>query len=153
MKTLEESLNIADIHADRMECASREIGFPISVQRLANFSLHELGILELYIGRFARLQDQLGRKVFPLLLKDLGDFDETMSFRDILSKLEKLEIIESSEEWSEVREIRNDISHEYPDDHEKMADALNKSYQKRYVLLDCLRSVNAVAAKLKEQQK
>jgi asparagine synthetase B (glutamine-hydrolysing) len=56
--------------------------------------------------------------------------DETMSFRDILSKLEKLEIIESSEEWSEVREIRNDISHEYPDDHEKMADALNKSYQK-----------------------
>lgn len=144
MKTLEDALKIADIHADRLEWAANALSsyFPITASKLENLSYDDIMKLELYTSRFARLQDQLGRKVFPLLLKSLGDFDESMNFRDILAKLEKLHIVESAEEWHDLRETRNDISHEYPDDHDKMATALNESYKKRHILLDCLRVVH-----------
>ncbi len=37
-----------------------------------------------------------------------------MSFTDILDKAEKLEIIDSADKWSNFRELRNSLSHEYP---------------------------------------
>ena|ERR1700677_2692126 len=95
MKTLADALKIADIHADRMEWAANALSsyFPMTADRLENLSYDDIMKLELYTSRFARLQDQLGRKVFSLLLRDFGDCDESMSFADILSKLEKLYIV------------------------------------------------------------
>ncbi|QFY90670.1 hypothetical protein D5125_15010 [Magnetovirga frankeli] len=35
---------------------------------------------------------------------------------DMLNRLEKLHIIQDVETWDKLREIRNDITHEYPQD-------------------------------------
>jgi len=40
---------------------------------------------------------------------------------DVLDKIEKEEIIDSLGQWIELREIRNDLEHDYPDD---LAEAL-----------------------------
>ena len=71
MIELQEALKIADIHAERLQMAAEEIDFPLSVKKLENLSLHDLGIFELYTSRFAKLQDHMGSNIFPLLLKEL----------------------------------------------------------------------------------
>ncbi|HCL56037.1 MAG TPA: hypothetical protein DHW82_03390 [Spirochaetia bacterium] len=38
---------------------------------------------------------------------------------DVLNLLEKLKIIEKTEDWEKLREIRNALSHEYPFDIEE----------------------------------
>ena len=67
----------------------------------------------------------LVRKYLNYFYENTG-FDTTQkSFLEILSELEKLDIIKR-EEWLKLREIRNKISHEYPDEIDEIIDNLNK---------------------------
>jgi len=67
--------------------------------------------LEALTARFARLADLLVQKLFraqdALLLEDEG------SLLDRLNRAEKRGQIESAEQWREIRELRNQIAHEY----------------------------------------
>jgi hypothetical protein len=54
-----------------------------------------------------------------------GEDTETMVFKDMLLRLEKLRILPSASEWMELREIRNLVSHEYPEDLDKLITGLN----------------------------
>jgi len=80
----------------------------------------ERAILDAYLKRFASIQDFLGAKIFPLLLDIAGIPAKKMS--DILSNIEKEGIIDSLENWIELRDIRNELEHDYP---EELAEALN----------------------------
>jgi len=80
----------------------------------------ERAILDAYLKRFASIQDFLGAKIFPLLLDIAGIPAKRMS--DILSNIEKEGIIDSLENWIELRDIRNELEHDYP---EELAEALN----------------------------
>lgn len=74
----------------------------------------EKAILDAYLKRFAAIQDFLGSKVFSLLLEISGIGSTRMS--EVLYHIEKEEIIDSLENWIELREIRNELEHDYPDD-------------------------------------
>ena len=50
---------------------------------------------------------------------------ENKPFRDILDALEKKEILSSAQWWIDMREIRNHVAHEYPDNPELMCKNLN----------------------------
>ena len=76
-------------------------------------------VLDAYLKRFASLQDFLGAKIFPLLLEVAGISANKMS--EVLSLIEKEEIIDSIENWIELREVRNELEHDYP---EELKDAL-----------------------------
>ena len=72
----------------------------------------ELGVqLEALTARFARLADLLVQKLFraqdALLLEDEG------TLLDRLNRAEKRGVIDSVEQWREIRELRNQIAHEY----------------------------------------
>ena len=67
-----------------------------------------------FIFRFTKIQDLIGEKLFKEILDKVGEFRRNMSFTDILDKAEKLEIIDSADKWSNFRELRNSLSHEYP---------------------------------------
>lgn len=79
----------------------------------------ERAILEAYLKRFASIQDFLGAKIFPLLLEVRGIRADKMS--EVLEKIEKEEIIGSLDQWIELREIRDELEHDYPDN---LVDAL-----------------------------
>ena len=66
--------------------------------------------------RFGKLQDIIGSKIFPIILNLLEE--EAVAFIDKLNKLEKLGYIDDANWWIELREIRNKIAHDYPDDHD-----------------------------------
>ncbi len=49
-----------------------------------------------------------------------------MSFKDILNKLEQTKVLDSTQQWERLREIRNSISHNYDDEPDEMAQDINK---------------------------
>jgi len=77
-------------------------------------------ILDAYLKRFASIQDFLGAKIFSLLLEIAGINNTKMS--EVLSNIEKENIIDSLENWIELREVRNELEHDYP---EELQEALN----------------------------
>ena len=77
-------------------------------------------ILDAYLKRFASIQDFLGAKIFSPLLEIAGINNTKMS--EVLSNIEKENIIDSLENWIELREVRNELEHDYP---EELKEALN----------------------------
>ena len=71
-------------------------------------------ILDAYLKRFASIQDFLGAKIFSPLLEIAGINNTKMS--EVLSNIEKENIIDSLENWIELREVRNELEHDYPEE-------------------------------------
>ena len=69
----------------------------------------------------------MGDKLFPMVLIELQEYKKSMSLIDVLNKLERLEIIDSKDEWIEFRKLRNSLTHEYPDNEEEIIEAINLS--------------------------
>lgn len=82
----------------------------------------EKAILDAYLKRFASLQDFLGAKIFPLLIEISGMGSVKMS--EVLFMMEKEGIIDSFGNWIELREIRNELEHDYPDELQEALDDL-----------------------------
>jgi hypothetical protein len=137
LQTLMSSIEIGDTHADRLEKALIHLQhlFPFTPDTWQNLQDEELGYLELLTGRYAKLQDLIGSKIFPLILAMLQEETEGLSFLDILNKLEKLTIVPTAQWWISMRELRNHITHEYPDNPKLMASNLNKAVESSKTLL------------------
>nr|VFJ72020.1 MAG: hypothetical protein BECKFW1821C_GA0114237_103026 [Candidatus Kentron sp. FW] len=74
----------------------------------------ERALFDAYLKRYSSLQDYMGAKVFPLLLESAGIPAGKMS--EVLAGVEREEIIDTLGDWIELRQIRNDLEHDYPDD-------------------------------------
>ena len=74
----------------------------------------ERAIFDAYLKRFSSIQDFLGAKIFPLLLETRGIGTSKMS--EVLDYIEKENIIDSLENWIELREIRNELEDDYPEE-------------------------------------
>jgi len=77
-------------------------------------------VFDAYLKRFSSIQDFLGAKIFPLLLEIAGIPGNKMS--EIIYIMENEGIIDSFNNWVELREIRNELEHDYP---ETLQDALD----------------------------
>jgi hypothetical protein len=71
----------------------------------------EFDAFEILTGRFARLSDMLIQKVFRSI--DKIEFENEGTLLDVLNRSHKRGLISSIDEIREIRELRNDISHEY----------------------------------------
>jgi len=78
------------------------------------------------IFRFSKLQDLLGRKIFRAILEYSG-FDTNVSFVEILSELKRSSLIDV-EKWIELRDIRDAIVHEYPEDENNIINEIIEIY-------------------------
>ncbi len=67
----------------------------------------EKAILDAYLKRFSAVQDFLGAKIFVLLLEVAGIYSGKMS--EVLSYIEKEEIIDNIDDWIELREVINEL--------------------------------------------
>lgn len=79
-------------------------------------------ILDAYLKRFSSIQDFLGAKIFALLLDVAGINSSKMS--EVLYYIEKEEIIDSLDNWIELREVRNELKHDYPQELEEALEDL-----------------------------
>ena len=117
---LEKRLNKAKKHYKALKdyhSFIKKMGDIYSPYFFNSLKLEEKAILEAYLKRFASLQDYLGAKIFPLLLQTAGINSNKMS--EVLFYIEKEEIIDSLDNWIELRVIRNELEHDYPEELEE----------------------------------
>jgi hypothetical protein len=78
-------------------------------------------------ARFARMQDTIGDKVIPELLRRMAETPGAAL--DNLNRMEKLGLLDSVVDWIEARNPRNCLIHEYMRDPEDFANALNRAHE------------------------
>jgi len=78
---------------------------------------------EAFASRLNRFQDMLGDKLLPAVLLWKGE--KVAAFIDNLNRAERLNWVESTSEWLEMRALRNRLVHEYILDAEEFAQSLN----------------------------
>jgi hypothetical protein len=100
-----------------------------SLNQLERFALNAL------IFRFSKLQDLIGAKIFRNYLDFNGFNIAQKSFFDILREIEKEGIIDI-DSWSELRELRNKIAHEYPEEADEVLESINLFVEKSGLLIE-----------------
>lgn len=147
MKQTDSLFNVANLHAERLTYAMEHIKpkIPITWEMIANLSKEDLLFFELFSSRFSKLQDFMGNQLFPHVLKISGEQIDAMTFIDKLNKLEKLELLLSAEQWMDLRQVRNNLAHEYPDHPELTAEAFNEAFMLGPTLLNCLERLKTFA--------
>jgi uncharacterized protein with HEPN domain len=125
---LKEYLDVCDLHLDRLKFSLSKIEkyYPFKENLFPLEDMQDLAYLEMFTNRFSKLQDTLGNKVFGLALDVLGNGSQNLTYIDRLNTLEKYTILESASKWRDLRNIRNELSHEYPNSYAKQSETLNK---------------------------
>jgi len=117
MKTiLQKQLQKVKSHYEALEDYHRYIEtmeFDFSADAFLLLSTEQKAVLEAYLKRFSSLQDFLGAKVFKNLLNISGISYTKMS--EVLTLIEKEEIIDL-DTWIALRNLRNNLEHDYPDE-------------------------------------
>lgn len=121
------ALDECDSHILRIQHALDHLAdkLPLSKEVYHFLSDRDIAYIDQIVFRFSKLQDAMGKKVFPLGLGLLGEDIQGVPFIDLLNKLESLRILPSAARWMDMRELRNDLTHEYPDVIEDRIEALN----------------------------
>ena len=84
-------------------------------------------MLDAFVARFSRLQDTIGDKLLPAILK--LNLESVGSQLDNLFRAEKLGWIDSADDSIELRGLRKSLVHEYITSPEKLLSALKKVIQ------------------------
>lgn len=83
--------------------------------------------VDAFVSRFGRLQDTVGDKLLPQYLIAVGE--KTGPAIDNLNRAEKLGLLVSAELWVTLRDLRNEMIHEYMEDLDRLSNALNKGHE------------------------
>ena len=130
---LQKIINDCDKHILRMNSAYKKIvaSLPLDAESYTKLNEDEVEHIDQYLFRFAKLQDAIGKRFFKVIFVSLEEDIEDISFIDLLNRLEKLNILDSTEQWLELRKIRNVLSHTYEDEPEEMSIAINDIFDKK----------------------
>lgn len=124
---VEAALEVASIHRVRIQAALDHLHgcLPQTGAELAGASYPVVASIELLTSRFGKLQDHLGGQLVPLAL-ELGaePLPAAATFLDRLLLLEKRQVLPSVAEFRRLRELRNELAHDYPDDPDEAVAAL-----------------------------
>jgi uncharacterized protein with HEPN domain len=145
---VEDNLKESYTHLNRLESAYKEIeksySFPISKKEFKAIldDITLMAFSDQAIYRFSKLQDTMGAKLFKSVLLSQGE-NVNKPFLDILNQLEKIDIIKV-DEWFEIRDLRNEIAHNYDENEEIAIEVLNTIYKLKDELrktLDAIKSI------------
>ena len=124
----ETIISECDKHIQRMNSASKKIQhlMPLDVETFSKLTDDDIAYFDQFFFRFSKLQDAMGEKLFPNILVFLEEKNvASKPFIDILNRMEQLGLIEDKNRWLELRELRNELAHEYDDNAPGMTTAIN----------------------------
>ncbi len=87
--------------------------------------------VEAFVSRFGRLQDTVGDKLLPLWRQAVGETPGAMI--DNLDRAERLGLLASTDTWLTLRQLRNQMIHDYIEDPLILASALMQDLRRRGV--------------------
>ncbi len=124
---IHSSIRECDSHMEKLKRGRGLLAdfFPLDVNTFKNLSDDQIEHIDQFIYRFTRLQDSMGKRLFPAIISYVDNDLTSLSFLDILARLEQLSIIKSDHDWQFFRNLRNNLSHDYPDNMKIMVETLN----------------------------
>lgn len=143
-----DNLEESSRHLTRLETAFVELEkvytFPLNQKSFSTMiqSSQYLAYSDQCIYRFSKLQDCMGAKLFKSVLLYQGE-NVNKPFLDILNRLESMDIIDV-DEWFEIRDLRNEIAHDYDTNDETALNVLNAIYKIKNELKHILEEVGKV---------
>jgi len=141
-KKLAFHIEEASIHIARLEDilpVLQEL-YPLQKKDFETLSLSDKDKLDVLAFRFAKLQDLLGVKIFREYLSLLHYPVEDKNFLELLKELDKENIVDI-DIWSELRGVRNSISHDYPFEEDEKVEAINYLIKNVTYLIDLTRKI------------
>jgi hypothetical protein len=129
--TLEKKLYECDKHVQKLHDAKEFLAdiMPLSLENYLKIDKIQSSFIDQLNFRFSKLQDSVGESIIKSLLILSKEPIEKMTFLDMLNRLDKLEILEK-DRWLELREVRNEIAHEYSFNQQEVVDNINMIYEK-----------------------
>ncbi len=113
---LQHALTVCLGHADALAEALQDMQQrAIGPDDYAGLNKEDRRLLDQFAYRYTRLQDDMGARLMPAVLKALGEDIVPMSAIDRFGRLEQLGWLPSSDEWLLLRQVRNQFAHDYPD--------------------------------------
>jgi len=134
VKKLEKVIEELERHKARMEFAKKIIEDWGEITEGILEDSYKVTVIDSFIFRFSKFQDALGGKLFPLTLQVLREDVENLPFIDWFARLEKLGLI-NSQEWMEIRALRNLITHTYPWETEAILKNLKEALKRSETLI------------------
>ncbi len=101
----------------------------------SHLSKEDRRLLDQFAYRYTRLQDDIGARLMPAVLKALGEDVGPMSAIDRFTRLEQLGWLSSADEWLATRQVGNQFAHDYPDSAAERFDRLQAATQAARQLL------------------
>jgi len=146
-KRVEDELDKSFIHLERLNRAFLELNkkytLPISIKDYENILSNplDLALADQVIYRFSKLQDTIGAKLFKNFLLMQGE-NVNKPFLDILNRLEEIGLIDV-ERWFEIRDLRNEIAHEYENSDFEAVEIINEINELKDDLKQILEKIKA----------
>lgn len=106
--------------------------------------------LDAFVARFGRLQDTIGNRLIPALLRQLLEIPA--SALDNLNRMEALGLLSSVDHWIEARNLRNRMIHEYMRDAEEFAQVLSRARELVPLLINTYNAIRSYAAERLERE-
>ncbi|WP_394170583.1 hypothetical protein [Saccharospirillum alexandrii] len=127
----------------------RAFAKPITIDKVRSMATDEAFAerVEAYTSRFCRLQDTVGDRLLPSWLTALGE--QPRAAIDNLDKAERLGVLESADQWLMIRQLRNQMMHEYIEVPEILANALEAAHSYQPTLINC---ANAILTDLEKRE-
>jgi len=128
-----------------------EAFMPLDSDKYVSLNKNQVQALDQFLFRFAKLQDAIGRKLLKRILTLKEDDEllvENMPFIDILNRFERLGIL-GVRDWARLRDIRNELAHNYDNEPEEMSEAINQTYRERDNLIKIFHNTKAYYQSLK----
>jgi len=141
-KMLQKRLNYyfqeAQKHIDKIQKANRVLDkvIPIDISTLETLSEQQQDKLDILAFRFSKLQDLIGDKIFRNILEYSG-VNTQQPFIGLLSELEREGILDLNR-WITLRNARNKIAHEYPDNEDNLTSSINFIYENSSYLVELI---------------
>ena len=150
MKRLKQDKIIKECekHLQRLKYAKSKLKdiFPLTAQSYQNLSQEDIQVIDQFIYRFSKLQDTIGEKLIKIVFSLYEENIEKFTFIDILNRLEKADIL-TTQSWRELRDIRNELSHNYEDEPLQSSIVLNKVYEKEELLESIYQNIKNILNK------
>jgi len=137
--------NEAVVHISRLEQSFNELSktfsLPLTSSSFAKIVQDPvfLAFSDQIVYRFSKAQDTIGAKLFKAYLLVQGE-NVDKPFLDILNSLEKNNIV-NVDKWFELREIRNEIAHDYEDNDSHGKDVINMIYAHKKELTKIIEAI------------
>ncbi|MFP3960658.1 MAG: hypothetical protein ACLFUX_10855, partial [Spirochaetaceae bacterium] len=152
--TIESAITECEAHRQKLELGEKALSgsFPLSETGLRSLDEERVARLDQFVYRFTKLQDSMARRLLPSLYQYLEADTEPRPFLDLLNRLEQLGIVSSVARWQELRALRNNLAHDYPENTARTVATLNELYRAWRDLAEMYRAARAAYERATHEQ-